>query len=636
MPATFVLPRQVALSSSNQQLSGALLYFSMTGTTTPQAVHYDAAHTVEAPNPLPANAAGQWAKIYYNPNAAADYRVKITTADGVLIYQEDEISRFPVSADEIGAALFATTPAETAAVIAPTDKTHPELTASRYSITDFIALSEAIAVVAEYAHGRIVIDSVLDITDNITIAANTLLVFERGGKLNISSGKVVTNNNGYIDAPKSTIFIGAGTVIGLREAYAEWWGALATDVSPYTANIAAINKAAAACHSTGGAFGGGRVYLSPGLYLSQYVSGLVIPTDVVVLSNGRAGHIYQFSGDTDTEYMFSAPETNGVGSSNPTVRIHNHSKDGRQIPTLLFSYGPIESSNTALSWSIQGTNYGNADPFTNVQAPDLVIAGGQGSSYTTGTVSVTAASAIVTGVGTSWSSDYIGAILTVGTQNACGIVQSVESATSLTLASIWSTYGGSTAATQAYHLQGGRWFGSATSDYRARLTLGQNYTWLLNSGNLATGDFSPLSVGNGLGAYAANLTMVINGNRLKGGSINPSTLVKLESGSASNGFVGLIFRGSEYAGDPTKSIALLKSSGDLQIGNGTDVSPHIRVTATGLAIDASAADGFSHFDMQAMPVYANNAAALAGGLQVGRTYKTASTGDANVRVVNAT
>ncbi len=36
------------------------------------------------------------------------------------------------------------------------------------------------------------------------------------------------------------------------------------------------------------------------------------------------------------------------------------------------------------------------------------------------------------------------------------------------------------------------------------------------------------------------------------------------------------------------------------------------------------------------PVYANNAAALVGGLTAGDIYKTASTGDAALMIVNAT
>lgn len=105
MPQTFVLPRQLAISSSNQLLSGALLYFYQTNTTTPQAVHSDKDHAVELTQPVPADAAGQWPKIYLDPTATTDYRVKLTTAAGVLLYQEDDIARFPVSADEIGAAL---------------------------------------------------------------------------------------------------------------------------------------------------------------------------------------------------------------------------------------------------------------------------------------------------------------------------------------------------------------------------------------------------------------------------------------------------------------------------------------------------------------------------------------------------
>lgn len=321
--------------------------------------------------------------------------------------------------------------------------------------------------------------------------------------------------------------------------------------------------------------GGGTVLVNKGVYMGAQFENLNLylgnTAVVVVEDHGRADHIDYYSNSSDVEYMFMAARPAGTGS-NPVVRIHNFARDGKRIPILIFSTGqsPEAGSDTELGWVIQGSNDGNIQ--TNVPAHDLVIAGGQGGSYTVGTAAVDAASATVLGVGTAWTSDFIGAIFTVdGQANAAGIVKSVESTTSLTLQNIWSTYGGITAAAGAYHLQGGRWYGTLTSDYRARLVLGQNYTWLFNSGNSAgAADYDPLAVGNGNGNYAANISYVFNGNRLKGGGINPSTLLKLDNASGASGTIGFILTGGGYAGTPTRAIYLDKATNTLYFTNAVD------------------------------------------------------------------
>jgi hypothetical protein len=93
MPQTFVLPRQVILADG-LPASGAVAAFFQTGTTTEQAVYTDAALTV-AVTSITADSAGVLQKVYINPNAAADYRVRITAANGTLIAQDDDIARQP-------------------------------------------------------------------------------------------------------------------------------------------------------------------------------------------------------------------------------------------------------------------------------------------------------------------------------------------------------------------------------------------------------------------------------------------------------------------------------------------------------------------------------------------------------------
>src|SRR5688572_22748268 len=135
MPQTFVLPRQVALDDDANSMAGALAYFYQTGTTTPQAVYSDSALTTQHSNPVVADAAGRWAKIYLNPNATANYRVRITDSSGVQVYQEDDIDRFSFSSEELGTLLFSVTDAENSAGVTPSDLSVP----SSDAIDDVVA-----------------------------------------------------------------------------------------------------------------------------------------------------------------------------------------------------------------------------------------------------------------------------------------------------------------------------------------------------------------------------------------------------------------------------------------------------------------------------------------------------------------
>lgn len=90
MPALFVLPRQVPLSSSAGLLAGAKLTFSATGSSTPQNTYSDIALTVANANPLIADANGAFSKTYLDPSLP-HYRVKLTTNADVLLYQEDDV-----------------------------------------------------------------------------------------------------------------------------------------------------------------------------------------------------------------------------------------------------------------------------------------------------------------------------------------------------------------------------------------------------------------------------------------------------------------------------------------------------------------------------------------------------------------
>lgn len=84
MPALFTPPRFVALSATNQLLPGAKLTFSVTATSTLQNVYQDEALTVPHSNPVTADGAGVFPKIYLDPSLP-NYRVLLT--DSALVTQ---------------------------------------------------------------------------------------------------------------------------------------------------------------------------------------------------------------------------------------------------------------------------------------------------------------------------------------------------------------------------------------------------------------------------------------------------------------------------------------------------------------------------------------------------------------------
>lgn len=83
MPDIFTLPKAVSLA-------GAKLYFRQTNTSTAQDVYTDIDLQVAHTQPVEADAAGVFPVIYFDPTLP-DYRVRLETSAGVLIYQVDDI-----------------------------------------------------------------------------------------------------------------------------------------------------------------------------------------------------------------------------------------------------------------------------------------------------------------------------------------------------------------------------------------------------------------------------------------------------------------------------------------------------------------------------------------------------------------
>lgn len=90
----FFLPRQVAFDTAVVS-PGAKLYFYQTGTTTDQSVYQTAAHDASAhAQPVVADASGEFAPIYLDPEASFDYRARLTDSDDVVIWTVDSIPRY--------------------------------------------------------------------------------------------------------------------------------------------------------------------------------------------------------------------------------------------------------------------------------------------------------------------------------------------------------------------------------------------------------------------------------------------------------------------------------------------------------------------------------------------------------------
>jgi hypothetical protein len=90
MPQLFQLPQVVALSTAGVRLPGAKLYFYQSGTSTPQNTYTDIDLSVAHENPVVADSEGAFAPIYLDPSLP-HYRVKLTTADDVQIWQIDDV-----------------------------------------------------------------------------------------------------------------------------------------------------------------------------------------------------------------------------------------------------------------------------------------------------------------------------------------------------------------------------------------------------------------------------------------------------------------------------------------------------------------------------------------------------------------
>lgn len=89
MPQLFQIPKPTVLSGL-AILPGAKVYFYSTGTTTPQNTYQDIDLTTPHANPVVADGNGALPVIYLD-GSLGDYRVRIETSAGSLVYQVDDI-----------------------------------------------------------------------------------------------------------------------------------------------------------------------------------------------------------------------------------------------------------------------------------------------------------------------------------------------------------------------------------------------------------------------------------------------------------------------------------------------------------------------------------------------------------------
>lgn len=102
MSTLFSLPAQVALDSSGDPMSGAVLRFYTTGTTTPIAVYADVDLNTSRGTSVTADAYGVFPAIWLSDSV---YRVRLYNSAGTLLWTVDGVQRPDIGAsDELPAA----------------------------------------------------------------------------------------------------------------------------------------------------------------------------------------------------------------------------------------------------------------------------------------------------------------------------------------------------------------------------------------------------------------------------------------------------------------------------------------------------------------------------------------------------
>jgi microcystin-dependent protein len=76
---------------NGKPIVGAKAFFYEGGTTTPISVYQDYGLLTPHPNPLSTDGYGRWPTVYFDDEAESFYRIRVTTASGVIIYDFDQV-----------------------------------------------------------------------------------------------------------------------------------------------------------------------------------------------------------------------------------------------------------------------------------------------------------------------------------------------------------------------------------------------------------------------------------------------------------------------------------------------------------------------------------------------------------------
>lgn len=95
----FALPRQTPLTNSGALIPGAKAYFYLQGSTTPQTVYQNVNLTVAHTNPVVADGFGRFPMVFLNSELR--YKVSITDASDVEIYNDDDFQDLALTGNEI-------------------------------------------------------------------------------------------------------------------------------------------------------------------------------------------------------------------------------------------------------------------------------------------------------------------------------------------------------------------------------------------------------------------------------------------------------------------------------------------------------------------------------------------------------
>jgi len=153
----FTLPRAAPVASGNSY-AGAKLYFYVTTTSTAATVYSNPTLTTPITQPVVASAAGVFQEIYLDESVT--YKVVWTTAGGSQLGEVDPING-PLTAADIGEALYPLSDAETSAGLVESDLTlwHPYFDVRRYGAIgdgtedDTQSIEDAIDVAVQSAGG---------------------------------------------------------------------------------------------------------------------------------------------------------------------------------------------------------------------------------------------------------------------------------------------------------------------------------------------------------------------------------------------------------------------------------------------------------------------------------------------------